>query len=496
MIKYNCKSLLVVFFVLGAFCETIAQHANAGDDKAICPSQSVEIGTDTDPSWCYFWEDDKGNNSYPNTPKITVNPSETTTYTVTVTGPDFEFKDDDDVKVAVIKDIKIKEVSFSGNVDVVKDNGSGSYTAPHWKDGSPPSPVCYKGGDVMQLTAKIELDEDPGASAKVKVKGTSTNGFDINETSVPSGKTLNLPSTSISKALSNQVDFYDPFEIEWEVSFDDGANWCAAGKSTNKLYVTWRAPAGGVTLFHTVVGLSCRNARGQSAESAIFNGVWSEFTDRNVTTIDPPVRRLTYYANWQNSNVTTAALLRNGDGQCGSWAKLLLDMLKVQGITLAAPYVFIQSQDDPANGGFFVKNCTFTGAGTSGNAAYPYFNIGDSPLVLATSYNWQFAEVNDAAGIAGQGTANPAALFNNHQFIRYNGRFYDPSYGTENASIADVDTNSIDAYFTVGPVRVSEAALNIDLDGDGRKNGVFTINTLIFNKNPAGNNLTVQYLSY
>jgi hypothetical protein len=41
------------------------------------------------------------------------------------------------------------------------------------------------------------------------------------------------------------------------------------------------------------------------------------------------------------------------------------------------------------------------------------------------------ANMHDAADMAGQGpTANPKALFTNHALLRYNGAYYDPSYGS------------------------------------------------------------------
>lgn len=491
MTNFSVKKLPVILVLLLGARMGLAQ-ADAGDDKAICSSGSVEIGTDMDPSWCYFWEDDKGNKSFPATPKITVNPASTTTYTVTVTGPDFSFKDKDDVKVTVIKSIKIKEVTFSGgNVPVVKDNGA-SYSVPHWKDGSPPSPVCYKAGDVMQLAGKIELDEDPGAGVKIKVKMKGTDGYDINETSVPAGgKTISLPATAVVKALPAHVEFYDPFEAEWEISFDDGSTWCAAGKSSNQLYSTWKAPAGGVTMFHTTIHLSCKNAKGQSAESSIFSGVWSEFTDRSVSKVGGG--QLTYYNNWQNVNTTTASLLANGDGQCGSWASLLLDMLKVHGIDHPNEYVLVRHT---SSGGFFVKNVTFAATGNSGIAAYPYLNLAGAGLVGINSYTWVYAEVNDAAGIAGQGTANPAALFNNHQFITFGGKFYDPSYGTEAATLDDVDNNGIGGYFESSPVFVSEAVLNVDVNGDGDKTDSGMTTGITFKKNAAALDITATYIDY
>ncbi len=166
------------------------------------------------------------------------------------------------------------------------------------------------------------------------------------------------------------------------------------------------------------------------------------------------------------SNVTTADLLAKGDGQCGAWAKLFIDMRKVQGIDDLNEYVIFEPIIDD---GFIVKNWSFSGPGSSGIASHPYLNIPDSPIVLPTSYNWKFAEVNDEPGIPGQGNPNPASLFSNHQVV-ISGQYYDPSYGLKHASLEEIDDNAIDGFYRgPGLLPVDEPAVNLDLNGDGDK---------------------------
>ena len=220
-----------------------------------------------------------------------------------------------------------------------------------------------------------------------------------------------------------------------------------------------------------------------------MDAIWGEFTDRDVRRVDGV--QLTYYASYTCGNITTADLLKYGDGQCGAWAKFFIDMLKVQGIGITNEYVIFMP--NPPSGipqdyvGFVVKNWTFVGAGTSGHSTHPYLNIPDSLLVGATSYNWKFAEVTDAAGIPGQGNANPASLFNNHQ-VMINGEYYDPSYGLKHASLQAIDDDAIDGFY-IGPVLhpVDEPAVNLDLNGDGDKTDL-QVDTPVYllQKNPAG----------
>ncbi len=186
-------------------------------------------------------------------------------------------------------------------------------------------------------------------------------------------------------------------------------------------------------------------------------------------------------------------MLKNGDGQCGSWAKFFIDLRKVHGIDVPNEYViFRPSADD----GFLVKNWDFNGAGTSGVAGYPYLNIPDAPFPGENSYSWKFAEVTDQNGIPGQGNPNPASLFGNHQVV-IDGQYYDPSYGKKFASLKDIDDNTIDGYFRVVPAAINEPDFNLDLNGDGDKTDMgVQINVFLIRKNPAGLDLIEQKFNY
>jgi len=144
--------------------------------------------------------------------------------------------------------------------------------------------------------------------------------------------------------------------------------------------------------------------------------------------------------------------------------------------------------------GFAVKNWTFSGSGTSGHSTHAYLNIPDSPLVGTSSYNWLYEGVSDAPGIPGQGTSNPASLFNNHQVV-ISGEYYDPSYGVKHATLQDIDDDAIDGFYIAGMWPVDEPAVGLDLNGDGDMTdmGVSTL-VYLFRKNPAG--LDIQETLY
>ena len=302
-----------------------------------------------------------------------------------------------------------------------------------WKDAPPEGdaddtgdkkyPICFTRNTMMKVSVKWRI-EPSDFGITVIMQGDGPGNLDFPETTATvSGNDLTIMDVECSNPFDNKMDFFDPMSIAWGFSVDGGSTWWNAGICANQTYVTLGDPL--TTVFHTLAHLGCKNANGENTAANCTSKIWSEFTDRDVRRVDGV--QLTYYASYTCVNVTTASLLANGDGQCGSWAKFFIDMRKVQGIDDTDEYVIFEPIADD---GFCVKNWTFTGAGSSGHATHPYLNLPDFPLVGATSYNWKFAEVVDATGIPGQGNANPASLFNNHQVV-ISGQYYDPSYGVQ-----------------------------------------------------------------
>jgi hypothetical protein len=104
--------LLLLFLVPGSFTYSQVQ-AHAGPDKVICAGcgSGVTIGNMTDnPTLRYSWKSSPSDPAVASfkTAKITVNPSQTTIYTLTVVGQDFSSISSADVKVTVIKIDKIQ----------------------------------------------------------------------------------------------------------------------------------------------------------------------------------------------------------------------------------------------------------------------------------------------------------------------------------------------------------------------------------------------------
>jgi transglutaminase-like putative cysteine protease len=405
-----------------------------------------------------------------------------------------------------IYEIKLKEVSYLDNAHVItKDDGSETYAAPHWTDddldgvaspgaGEKKHPVAFTRNTHYNAQSRFKVMPDPDPGVSFKVRGDGQAGLDIPETAASaSGDTVTMPKTTASGAFDNDIQKGEPLVVKWEVSINGGSSWFPAGTSDNQCYVTLGDPV--TTVYHTLVHLGCKNGDGDTSAAAATTDIFSEFTDRSVARVDGT--QMTYYASWTCTTTTTAGLLAGGDGQCGSWTKLFLDMLKVQGIDQGGDYVLLRSSPGVSSTGFLVKDWSFTGSGTSGLAGFPYLNIPDTPLISGNTYDFRFKEVSDQTGIPGQGTANPASLFNNHQMAKIGGTYYDPSYGMTFSSVTDIDDSAIDGHFQQGLLPVDEPAVGLDLNGDGDMVdlAVDTV-VLVVKQNPAGNDLVETIFNY
>ncbi len=372
---------------------------------------------------------------------------------------------------------RIHQVEFSGDHTVIQDNGS-AYMGADWLDanddgdgndaGDHRFPIAYTRSQTVQISgARFLMGTD--VTMSILVRGTGDFTFGPVTVSV-SGDKATATGLAASSPLPGEVRFYNPLNIDWEISFDGGASYYGTGTSDNRIYVTLRDPVGGYrheTLYH--VGSS--NAQGATDEHTVIANVWGDFTDRDVRR--KPIdgfnatdnHQLTYYASYLTGNLTTPALLAFGDGQCGSWARFFLDILKVQGVDQSGDFVLVRPSD--ASEGFLVNDWTFSGAGVSGDVDYPFLNIPDAVMYYDTHYGWRYSDVSDDAGAPGQGTSNPASMFGNHQFVFLGGVYYDPSYGVTCSDLLDFDDNYLAGYFVFDRVDVDESTVSRDLNGDG-----------------------------
>ena len=341
--------------------------------------------------------------------------------------------------------IKVLSVSFGGNtINIKKDDGSGSYTKPHWTASSTNnSPVAYVSGNAPSVSASFTFacanapsfvylrgkasDSVTFASQKVTLTSTSGNVYKFD-----------YPETVGSHVFkSEEVRFFKPFVINWQVSFDNGANWGNIGETKNTLYVLYKTPqaeAGEFLWFHTVFDLSCRNAQYKNNDKDIIAAIWTEFTDHIVLNYNDD--SLFYYKNLGTVYVKLAELLKFKDAECYTFAQLFLAAIKIQGIIRTNNYVNIAASGNACGSlkitTFIVKNWEFI-----------------KPVNSAPCSDFAYSgkgSIKKLPGIPGSCTITPASNFGNHQIAKIDGVYYDPSYGVSFKTLDEVKLNSLSGW--------------------------------------------------
>ena len=337
-----------------------------------------------------------------------------------------------------------------------------------WKDCVPafPNGRPEKSWPVVAVRgSKLELDHvliavSPGARLKkATITGTATvRGRTLKwKTRAPvdeNGGVLDTGRMVSDRALPGTVTHVNDMTIRWRVSV--GGRVLDAGPSGHPLYVVYDTPT--ATVYLSLVDLTTRAANGRGTEGSVVSGIWRDFKGRAIhpRSLDPATGAVTvnagvlqYWTPWTllddyialggalvcGPNAGTAGILRTSVGRCGSWAQLFADTLGLHGIHAADHGVddYAGFPKGPAGSEMMlIKSWTFGRAGGAG--AFPYRTEIVIPAVGAWAYG-ALREVDDAPGVPGQGSAvvpNPPGWFSvgDHAVDTYNGKIYDPSYGT------------------------------------------------------------------
>jgi len=396
--------------------------------------------------------------------------------------------------------IRPAEVTYSGRVganfkEIERDDGTGRYSAPHWKDNSPTPdgdaddpgdrkyPVAYVRGAEMKIEAKFTIHPDLGLIAdrflvrgntaySYQFSGDTATGDAVENSVVISGSTMIVKDIA-SAAFENYVNHFDPFTIEWQVSIDGGKTWGPAGTTKNQVYVLLGQPvfpASRQKLYHTLAHNGTLLAKGESHEGTVISRIFADFQDRKVEQVATATTRkrlLSYYSNWGAVATDTLGLLTNGDGQCGAWAHLFIDMLRAQGIEDRHQWVEIKPSRADADG-FLVKDWEFRPeGGRSGDATYPYVNFFLGSPYGPTGYSWTFADVSDKDGKPGQNKPNPIADFRVHHIVKIGLIYFDPSYGRSHSDLLAFEDWTVAGVFRLVTRVESEIVRGADLNRDG-----------------------------
>jgi hypothetical protein len=236
-------------------------------------------------------------------------------------------------------------------------------------------------------------------------------------------------------ALQGQKAVYNPgFQLNWKfyVGTEGSTKSRDAGESTSCLYVTYDTPQT-TNLYHSVVHIGTVAANGVTAattgnaDQPIFDAIWAKFSGNNICLYSVVIENgavndsksgneLYYYGIVdtassfgltvaRTNNVSNVlGLLQYKDGCCGAWSSFLVGILTAQG--LQANQTYVAGLMGPFD--------------RSGQKAYHKFLCADSSI---GKHHNQIPLENK---------------WINHWIVKYNGLYYDSSYGISYSGIVEI----------------------------------------------------------
>ncbi|WP_344821713.1 hypothetical protein [Rurimicrobium arvi] len=352
------------------------------------------------------------------------------------------------------------EVKFSGpgSIAIREDSLQTVYSTAHWRNTGLREPAGFVSGTTMYANAQFRFNCSVAPdSLTIRGLGNDTINFPPQTVALSAAAgyfTCTYPPAPASKMFTaGIVNYYAPFSIYWEISFDRGASWFRADTTDHKIYVTRSMPlaeTANFKYFHTLLELSCKNAKGERTDTGIIKKCWNEFTDQIV--LNYKGDSLHYYKTFNTSNTTLPLLLKYRNAQCYTFAQLFASLMKMQGVTRTNNYVYITPKTISAPCGgtinrFLVKNWKFSSKSDSAACpSFPYRNTYSGSYITATGYVFTTADVTDQSGVDGQCNKNPSSFFNNHQITKFDGVYYDACYGMTFSSLSDIKTRAFDGW--------------------------------------------------
>lgn len=352
-------------------------------------------------------------------------------------------------------------------------NLSGTNSSVAWENGEKQKPIGYVSGVKAKVEAEFEILCSEGSGTTYYAKATNADGYNLRAKILlfNNGK-YKYVAEPVDKTFPElQVQYWEDFQLDWQISTSLDGPWVDAGSSKNYMYVTHKRPRIGfqppyheeiIRLQHTFLHLGCKNANSLSNESEIVDAVYNEFMDRDVRRFDNqgPIKYwgtiIEMPACWQPSQ-----MLINLDGRCGGWAAFFDVVLHIQGIdnaqiaavdwgnnlplasrtkltddimnTFGAEHVNAHPLNQELKMGgiplshFYVKEWDFVNM--TNNFFIHHFSKIDWSSSL-TLLNGSVIEDREQNGAEAQGIENPRSEFDNHAIVKYNGKYYDPSYGS------------------------------------------------------------------
>lgn len=387
---------------------------------------------------------------------------------------------------------------------------SGNKSSVAWENGEKVTPIAYVSGVRARVSAEFDIICNQGEGmAEYYARAKNVDGYDlpVSKLQYSNGKYI-YPRTKVAQMFPNQVvGYWEDFELEWQISTtsDPLGQWIDAGTSKNYMYVTYKNPVTGIqpfgheetiTLQHTFLHIGCNNAKSLSNENQIVDAIYNnEFTDRDVRRFDGagPIQywgpnNLFSPQCWQPSQMLVLL-----NGTCGGWAALLDVVLHIQGIDNAqistvtynnyvmssSDYTMLEDHaemffGDQLNSLTLIEPDVsgFTGVRTDffvkdwNTENHPKFVVNEfrnltnniTPVNL-TLNNQNVIAITFEDGAEGQGNENPRSEFENHAIVKFNNKYYDPSYGSPISSDRLYwETQSLDGF---GSIMFFQASSNM-----------------------------------
>ena len=413
------------------------------------------------------------------------------------TSPNSNIKGTVSVTAQIFPQFSITSVAFTNSYPIAADlpGGATPLTAIDstvWRSSctTPPcvNPSAFAQGTQITASVTLALSFAPTTSlSNVRIEGVisglgTLSGF---VASVPAGTSSMTVPVTTSTALPSGTRLYNPMSISWQYALSDSGNapcggqvFCQlAGTSSSDVYVTLATPSArymfGVAaqpilpLPFTVLGLAV-GAGGATTPAAAFQNTWARFSQgggpANVTNWQNPPQKLYYYRNGTGFGCATTALQlltrTDGDGQCGSFAYLLMWALAANGIP--SHWVTICATDGCNSDGtlnadwtrLVIRNWTFGTETYPGDPSYSWqllLNTGDYMFPAAPGD--QYGDLHSENTIPGQNTTPPAEKVFDFHFIVFvdpsigPSGYYDPSYGVSYPGAeADFESNAVAGY--------------------------------------------------
>lgn len=334
---------------------------------------------------------------------------------------------------ALLKSVTFKVEQGAGAIhdvlkdDVRKEGVPREYRKPHWEAGKEPSPVCYKKNSTA--TADVVIDA-PGVDngTRIDVRGKwKGDVFFTGHANKGEAQAVTVSVTTAANALPNEIDHINPMLLSWEYSVD-GANgpFEHIGDSQNEVFVIYGTP--GVPLHHTVLRVSCANAKGiadlsnAAKQKIMLDKIFDDFHE-DLVVLNIRWAILRYYGGGGASGSGLEPFLTSSDGKCGHWAPFLVNTVKVQDTTFPIAKVQLLSKSGL---GFMVK--------TDGVDKY-----------------------GRPRSVPAQGGIPTRADFPDHAVVKFDGKYYDPSYGKEATSLLNWQNKSLSIVHTdTGDVTITD----------------------------------------